>query len=442
MKQGIQIGRSLVQILLTLVLTLTVFCYGSYVITGRATDADFYIQLADRAQERDGFYDQIYQNADQILQSRGALSSLPQTVFENVLTPEYTRRAVEEYIRATVDGTLDSFSLTELIESIRSRCMEYLAQHPEISVTEQEIDEYCAYLDDEMIEAMKLPFFAKVYPSVAAVLGTGRWMISALLIVVFAVCGVGLLFLSDTGKRFRTAVMQKKAGESSASGQSADGSAVLPQPDTGLEQRLLVAERKLRLFGGLRMIAVGLLGGAVMLLAVSIFLWALNSAEIFNFSTAEVLSYLDALKQSAAFSFLWVAAIVLVLGVLLAVFSERNVTRVRAAFRRRAAGFGREMTPRSDFPETATASEQAPLDSADSDKASSAQVALGAEAAADQGAATQVLSDSEVSNKAFPKQAPLDSANFDKVSSVQVSLDSQEFDAKSSADDENGRPGV
>lgn len=412
MKQGIQIGRSLVQILLTLVLTLTVFCYGSYVITGRATDADFYIQLADRAQERDGFYDQIYQNADQILQSRGALSSLPQTVFENVLTPEYTRRAVEEYIRATVDGTLDSFSLTELMESIRSRCMEYLAQHPEISVTEQEIDEYCAYLDDEMIEAMKLPFFAKVYPSVAAVLGTGRWMISALLIVVFAVCGAGLLFLSDTGKRFRTAVMQKKAGESSTPGQAADGSAVLPQPDTGLEQRLLVAERKLRLFGGLRMIAVGLLGGAVMLLAVSIFLWALNSAEIFNFSTAEVLSYLDALKQSAAFSFLWVAAIVLVLGVLLAVFSERNVTRVRAAFRRRAAGFGWELTQRSDLRKAATASEQAPLDSADVDKESSAQVALGSEDAADQ------------------------------VSPVQVSLDSQEFDAKSSADDGNGRPGV
>ena len=282
MKQGIQIGRSLVQILLTLILTLTVFCYGSYVMTGRATDADFYIQLADRAQERDGFYDQIYQNADRILQSRGALSSLPQTVFEDVLTPEYTRRAVEEYIRATVDGTLDSFSLTELMESIRSRCMEYLAQHPEISVTEQEMDEYCAYLDDEMIEAMKLPFFAKVYPSVAAVLGTGRWMISALLIVVFAVCGVGLLFLSDTGKRFRTAVMQKKAGESSTPGQAADGSVFLPQPDTGLEQRLLVAERKLRLFGGLRMIAVGLLGGAVMLLAVSIFLWALNSAEIWT----------------------------------------------------------------------------------------------------------------------------------------------------------------
>lgn len=411
MKQGIQIGRSLVQILLTLVLTLTVFCYGSYVMTGRATDADFYIQLADRAQERDGFYDQIYQNADQILQSRGALSSLPQTVFEDVLTPEYTRRAVEEYIRATVDGTLDSFSLTELMESIRSRCMEYLAQHPEISVTEQEMDEYCAYLDDEMIEAMKLPFFAKVYPSVAAVFGTGRWMISALLIVVFAVCGVGLLFLSDTGKRFRTAVMQKKAGESSTPGQAADGSAVLPQPDTGLEQRLLVAERKLRLFGGLRMIAVGLLGGAVMLLAVSIFLWALNSAEIFNFSTAEVLSYLDALKQSAAFSFLWVAAIVLVLGVLLAVFSERNVTRVRAAFRRRAAGFGWEMTPRSDLRKAATASEQALLDSVDSDKEPSAQVALGAEEAADQ------------------------------VSPVQVSLDSQEFDAKSSADDGNGRPG-
>ena len=412
MKQGIQIGRSLVQILLTLVLTLTVFCYGSYVITGRATDADFYIQLADRAQERDGFYDQIYQNADRILQSRGALSSLPQTVFEDVLTPEYTRRAVEEYIRATVDGTLDSFSLTELMESIRSRCMEYLAQHPEVSVTEQEMDEYCAYLDDEMIEAMKLPFFAKVYPSVAAVFGTGRWMISALLIVVFAVCGAGLLFLSDTGKRFRDAVMQKKAGTASASGQAADGSAVLPQPDPGLEQRSLAAERKLRLFGGLRMIAVGLLGGAVMLLAVSIFLWALNSAEIFNFSTAEVLSYLDALKQSAAFSFLWVAAMVLVLGVLLAVFSERNVTRVRAAFRRRATGFGREMTPRSDFPETATASEQAPLDSADSDKASSAQVALGAEEAADQ------------------------------VPPAQVSLDSQEFDAKSSADDGNGRPGV
>lgn len=411
MKQGIQIGRSLVQILLTLVLTLTVFCYGSYVMTGRATDADFYIQLADRAQERDGFYDQIYQNADRILQSRGALSSLPQTVFENVLTPEYTRRAVEEYIRATVDGTLDSFSLTELMESIRSRCMEYLAQHPEISVTEQEMDEYCAYLDDEMIEAMKLPFFAKVYPSVAAVLGTGRWMISALLIVVFAVCGAGLLFLSDTGKRFRTVVMQIKAGESSASGQSADGSAVLPQPDTGLEQRLLAAERKLRLFGGLRFIAVGLLGGAVMLLAVSIFLWALNSAEIFNFSTAEVLSYLDALKQSAAFSFLWVAAMVLVLGVLLAVFSERNVTRVRAAFRRRAAGFGREMTPRSDLRKAATASEQALLDSVDSDKEPSAQVALGAEEAADQ------------------------------VSPVQVSLDSQEFDAKSSADDGNGRPG-
>lgn len=412
MKQGIQIGRSLVQILLTLILTLTVFCYGSYVMTGRATDADFYIQLADRAQERDGFYDQIYQNADRILQSRGALSSLPQTVFEDVLTPEYTRRAVEEYIRATVDGTLDSFSLTELMESIRSRCMEYLAQHPEISVTEQEMDEYCAYLDDEMIEAMKLPFFAKVYPSVAAVLGTGRWMISALLIVVFAVCGVGLLFLSDTGKRFRTAVMQKKAGESSTPGQAADGSAVLPQPDTGLEQRLLVAERKLRLFGGLRMIAVGLLGGAVMLLAVSIFLWALNSAEIFNFSTAEVLSYLDALKQSAAFSFLWVAAIVLVLGVLLAVFSERKVTRVRTAFRRRAAGFGWELTQRSDLRKAATASEQAPLDSVDSDKESSAQVALGAEAAADQG------------------------------SPVQVSLDSQEFDAKSSADDGNGRPGV
>lgn len=412
MKQGIQIGRSLVQILLTLVLTLTVFCYGSYVMTGRATDADFYIQLADRAQERDGFYDQIYQNADRILQSRGALSSLPQTVFEDVLTPEYTRRAVEEYIRATVDGTLDSFSLTELMESIRSRCMEYLAQHPEVSVTEQEMDEYCAYLDDEMIEAMKLPFFAKVYPSVAAVLGTGRWMISALLIVVFAVCGVGLLFLSDTGKRFRDAVMQKKAGESSTPGQAADGSAVLPQPDPGLEQRLLAAERKLRLFGGLRFIAVGLLGGAVMLLAVSLFLWALNSAEIFNFSTAEVLSYLDALKQSAAFSFLWVAAIVLVLGVLLAVFSERNVTRVRTSFRRRAAGFGREMTPRSDLRKAATASEQAPLDSVDSDKESSAQVALGAEEAADQ------------------------------VSPVQVSLDSQEFDAKSSADDGNGRPGV
>ena len=427
MKQGIQIGRSLVQILLTLILTLTVFCYGSYVMTGRATDADFYIQLADRAQERDGFYDQIYQNADRILQSRGALSSLPQTVFENVLTPEYTRRAVEEYIRATVDGTLDSFSLTELMESIRSRCMEYLAQHPEISVTEQEMDEYCAYLDDEMIEAMKLPFFAKVYPSVAAVFGTGRWMISALLIVVFAVCGAGLLFLSDTGKRFRDAVMQKKAGESSTPGQAADGSAVLPQPDTGLEQRLLVAERKLRLFGGLRFIAVGLLGGAVMLLAVSLFLWALNSAEIFNFSTAEVLSYLDALKQSAAFSFLWVAAMVLVLGVLLAVFSERNVTRVRAAFCRRAAGFGWEMTPRSDLRKAATASEQALLDSVDSDKESSAQVALGSEGAADQVPPAQVLSDSEVPNKAFSEQA---------------SLDSQEFDAKSSADDGNGRPGV
>lgn len=427
MKQGIQIGRSLVQILLTLILTLTVFCYGSYVMTGRATDADFYIQLADRAQERDGFYDQIYQNADRILQSRGALSSLPQTVFEDVLTPEYTRRAVEEYIRATVDGTLDSFSLTELMESIRSRCMEYLAQHPEVSVTEQEMDEYCAYLDDEMIEAMKLPFFAKVYPSVAAVFGTGRWMISALLIVVFAVCGAGLLFLSDTGKRFRTVVMQKKAGTASASGQAADGSAVLPQPDPGLEQRLLAAERKLRLFGGLRFIAVGLLGGAVMLLAVSIFLWALNSAEIFNFSTAEVLSYLDALKQSAAFSFLWVAAMVLVLGVLLAVFSERNVTRVRAAFRRRAAGFGWELTQRSDLRKAATASEQAPLDSVDSDKESSAQVALGSEGAADQVPPAQVLSDSEVPNKAFSEQA---------------SLDSQEFDAKSSADDGNGRPGV
>lgn len=429
MKQGIQIGRSLVQILLTLILTLTVFCYGSYVMTGRATDADFYIQLADRAQERDGFYDQIYQNADRILQSRGALSSLPQTVFEGVLTPEYTRRAVEEYIRATVDGTLDSFSLTELMESIRSRCMEYLAQHPEVSVTEQEMDEYCAYLDDEMIEAMKLPFFAKVYPSVAAVFGTGRWMISALLIVVFAVCGVGLLFLSDTGKRFRTAVMQKKAGESSTLGQAADGSAVFPQPDTGLKQRLLAAERKLRLFGGLRFIAVGLLGGAVMLLAVSLFLWALNSAEIFNFSTAEVLSYLDALKQSAAFSFLWVAAIVLVLGVLLAVFSERNVTQtfLETAFRRRAAGFGREMTPRSDFPETATVCEPASSGSAGADKASSAQVALGSEDAADQVLPAQVLSDSEVPNKAFSEQA---------------SLDSQEFDAKSSADDGNGRPGV
>lgn len=122
--------------------------------------------------------------------------------------------------------------------------MEYLAQHPEISVTEQEIDEYCAYLDDEMIEARKLPFFAKVYPSVAAVLGTGRWMISALLIVVFAVCGVGLLFLSDTGKRFRTAVMQKKAGTASASGQAADGSAVLPQPDPGLEQPVVGCRAK------------------------------------------------------------------------------------------------------------------------------------------------------------------------------------------------------
>ena len=151
-----------------------------------------------------------------------------------------------------------------------------------------------------------------------------------------------------------------------------------------------------------------------MLLAVSIFLWALNSAEIFNFSTAEVLSYLDALKQSAAFSFLWVAAMVLVLGVLLAVFSERNVTQtfLETAFRRRAAGFGREMTPRSDLRKAATASEQALLDSVDVDKESSAQVALGAEEAADQ------------------------------VPPAQVSLDSQEFDAKSSADDGNGRPGV
>ena len=122
-----------------------------------------------------------------------------------------------------------------------------------------------------------------------------------------------------------------------------------------------------------------------------------------------------------------ISTAVLVLGVLLAVFSERKVTRVRAAFRRRAAGFGWELTPRSDFPETATASEQAPLDSADVDKESSAQVALGSEGAADQVPPAQVLSDSEVPNKAFSEQA---------------SLDSQAFDAKSSADDGNGRPGV
>lgn len=264
--------KNFILILLMLILTLTLFLFGTFtLVRANLTNPDFYIRLADRAQERSGLYDRIYEDAQKTFAYRGILSSLPDEVFDGVLTKEYTVTAVKDYIRAVIADELDSFSLWEMKQTVLERCRAYVAENS-VNIADSELVDFCDFLDTEMINAMKLPFFAKIYPTVALVFGgAAQWIVPVLSAVVLAGAAVGIYFLS--------------------------------------EKRVLCLLRRL---------ASVLIGSTLMMGVSGIFLQTLSSSAVFSFSTDIVLYYLDELKRYFVLGYICFAMLYLICGLILA----------------------------------------------------------------------------------------------------------------------------
>lgn len=263
--------KNIVNILLMLLLTLLLFIFGIFVVVNaNCTNADFYIQLMDKAQKNNGFYDKIFEDAEKIFEYRGTLSALPEEVFDGILTKDYIIQSSREYVRAVVDGNLDEFTLHELRQTVFDRIHVYLLANPS-NITEGEIESFCDFLDGEMIQATKLPFFAKIYPSIDTMFKSGiRVLVPVTATVLLAAIIMGLYFLSD-----RKSVIT------------------------------------------IRNVAISVLGCVLMTGIISGFLWLLDSSVFFNFSTDVVLYYLDELKKYLAMGITCLTGLYFIFGICL-----------------------------------------------------------------------------------------------------------------------------
>ena len=118
--------RTVAAIVLLICLTVILFVGTFYFsLGGFLTDADAYISIADKAQEKNGFYSDMYRNACERLVSRGTLGGFPAEMFEGLLGYDYTVTAFADYVRFTVNEHEGKFRLTEFDDSLRAACVAY-----------------------------------------------------------------------------------------------------------------------------------------------------------------------------------------------------------------------------------------------------------------------------------------------------------------------------
>lgn len=286
---ALQTLRAFGSIILMLCLCMTLFAGALYFsLGGFLTDAEAYISVADKAQEENGFYSEMYENACERLVARGTLGGFPKEVFDGLLEYDYAVASFKDYVRFIVENPSGKFELSEFDEKLRSACNAYAfsdaAKTAGFSATEKELDDFVEYVDGQVVAVIALPFFSGVYPAVHAVYET---RIVALAVGGF-VLAVGVLF--------------------------------------GL---LCLLERG-KVVNAVRQTLYSLSGAGLMTVAVGVFLDVLNGNEFFNFSSQTVLDYLNIYKDRLALRINLVGLVVAVVGVAItaciAVFSDRRKT--------------------------------------------------------------------------------------------------------------------
>lgn len=243
--------KILASILLMIFLTVSVFASSVYLsLAPTLKGADGYIAVAQKADKDGTFFDEIYANAVSCLENRGTLGGFPKELFDGLITREYTVRVFNEFLESAAKGEVNSFRLNELEDKLRVLFTEYAESGAfDEKITEEEIEDFIDYLDEELVNAIKLPFFLNVYPYIEIIYSPA--MITGVIIGVFVVCLAcfGLFFL--------------------------------------LWRKTITA---------LRNTMYSLMGGGFMTIALSLFLGALNGKDYFTFSTPTVLSYLTAMQ--------------------------------------------------------------------------------------------------------------------------------------------------
>lgn len=284
---ALQTLRAVGSVVVMICLCVTLFAGMLYFsLGGFLTDANAYISIADKAQEKNGFYSDMYKNACERLVSRGTLGGFPKETFDGLLEYDYAVSSFKEYVRFIVNEPNGKFTLPEFDEKLRAACLEYAssaeAKADGFSATEKEIEDFVKYIDSQVVAIIALPFFAGVYPAVDAVYQT---RVVAVVIVCFVIAAgifFGLLCLLERGK----------------------------------------------VINAVRQALYALSGAGIMTIVVGVFLDVLNGNEFFNFSSQAVLDYLNIYKDALSLRINILGIVIATVGVAatacIAVFSGRK----------------------------------------------------------------------------------------------------------------------
>ncbi len=286
-KIAVQSLRTFAEIVLMIILCTVLFAGSIYFSVGLfATDADVYISVADKAQEENDFYSDMYENVCQRLVSRGTLGGFPKEIFDGILEYDYAVSSFKDYVRFIVDSPDKEFELSEFDEKLRKVCVDYAssaeAEEVNFSATEEEIDTFVDYIDSQLVAIIALPFFSDVYPFVYTIYQPKIVFIAVFGLILSTAVIFGIICLIEKGK-------MKNA---------------------------------------FRQVLYSLSGAGTMTLVCGIFLAMLNGNEFFSFSSQAVLDYLNIFKSFISRHIIVFGAVTVVIGVGLMVcimiFSDRK----------------------------------------------------------------------------------------------------------------------
>ena len=240
-------------VLLSLCLFFSVVCMVSGMLL---TSPGFYKGVAQRAP---GYIQEVYEKTQKDIIFKGTLSGLDKSVFENLLTYDVTEALINERIDNVMTGA-DMPSLKVLTDAMREKAEENFPQ-----VEQQALDDFADFMDNVIAEDTEISFFPDIYPQLDAFFSSA----SLYLVMILSVAIVGLFF----------AVWFTAGGN--------------------VQNRL-------------RWMLFSVSAAGLMCIFLSVLLFLLNDAAVFNFSTQDLRIYLSEMKICFASVFA-VAGIVLVL---------------------------------------------------------------------------------------------------------------------------------
>ena len=125
---ALQTLRAVASVIVMICLCITLFAGALYFSLGTfLTSADAYINIADKAQEKNEFYSDMYKNACERLVSRGTLGGFPKEMFDGLLEYDYAVTSFKEYVRFVVKEPNGKFTLPEFDEKLRAACLAYVS---------------------------------------------------------------------------------------------------------------------------------------------------------------------------------------------------------------------------------------------------------------------------------------------------------------------------